>query len=235
MQIYLFTYWILFLKCIHTEDSQTWQLTETWFRVALGSIQAMKHHSMLFDGVTRLDRQHSGHSFKQNSNACLKSDPQLFWHNLFWEALDKSHRFLWDILLKPFWSRPTVALPQRMGQHYSASSFWSSAYNKPCNPQLSGHRERAGTECSCHMLQMGLAKTQRPGGNMEGASKTCITFVKFSSVLQNYSFGIGNYLMIQQFCKCNKYVICKHLFIYVFMHLFLFVSWKLWSCKCMDL
>lgn len=102
--------------------------------------------------------------FKQNSNACLKSDPQLFWHNLFWEAPDKSHRFLWDILLKPFWSRPTVALPQRMGQHYSASSFWSSAYNKPCNPQLSGHRERAGTECPCHTLQMGPAKTQKPVG-----------------------------------------------------------------------
>lgn len=139
-----------------------WQLTKTWLCVALGSIQAMKHHIMLFDGVTRLDRQHSGHSFKQNSNACLKSDPQLFWHNLFWEALDKSHRFLWDILLKPFWSRPTVALPQRMGQHYSASFFWSSAYNKPCNPQLSGHRERAGTECPCHTLQMGPGPAKTP-------------------------------------------------------------------------
>lgn len=161
----IFIYLYLFFKYVNTEqDSQTWQPTETCQHVALGSTHALKHRSMPFDGVTRLDRQHSGHSFKQNSNACLKSDPQLFWHNLFGEAPDKSHRFLWDILLKPFWSRPTVALPQRMGQHYSASSFWSSAYNKPCNPQLSGHRERAGTECPCHTLQMGPAKTQKPVG-----------------------------------------------------------------------
>lgn len=95
--------------CIWKSSSNTKPSTTA---CCTGAHLSLEHHSMLFDSVTRLDGQHG---FKQNSSACLKSDPQLLWHNLFFgEALDKSPRFLRDILLKPFWSRPTVALLQRI-------------------------------------------------------------------------------------------------------------------------
>ncbi|TSK22743.1 hypothetical protein Baya_2101 [Bagarius yarrelli] len=64
---YLYSLSIKHPKILHRgqgEANQTWQPTETRLRVALGSIQAMKHHNLLFDRATSTPKLHGTLGFR---------------------------------------------------------------------------------------------------------------------------------------------------------------------------
>lgn len=96
--------------------------------------------------------------------------------------LDKSHSFFCDILLRLFWSQPSVAFLQRAGEtsfsflrviQGTQQTLWSTAEwprKKPCHTMSSTHMQRHGRSASPPVGHV-LHSTTQQKGNVKDRQK----------------------------------------------------------------